>query len=213
VPAAVAPVATAPAIEPAPMASVEAIPTTTTRSRARPLGWIARVGADVDVGLLPSFGATLGGSVGPSWRRARVVVGALHAIERDRVQGSVEGSFALTAGRVAAGPVLRRRALVLAGEVAVELGVVRADGRGVPVTHLRRHLWIAAGAGVELAWAFTGGWRLGAQAAAVVPMRRWDFAIGVDRLGSIGPIGGRFGVTLGYEGGRALRNSATRGQP
>ncbi|HET6583057.1 MAG TPA: hypothetical protein VFG69_06415 [Nannocystaceae bacterium] len=193
--------------------STPPVAATPTPTRARMPGWIARVGADVDVGLLPAVGATLGGGVGPSWRRARIVVGALHAIERDRVESPLRGSFSLTAGRITAGPVLRRRALVLAGEAGLELGLVRASGSGVPVTHVRRHLWLAATGGVELAWAIAGGWRLGAHAAVVVPTRRWAFAIGNDPLGDIGPVGGRFGITLGYEGGAALRNPAARGQP
>jgi len=175
-------------------------------------GWFVGVDAGLDVGLLPALGATLAARVGPSWRRIRVSLGALHAIDRSRASDAVRGSFALTAAQLAVAVPIRWRALVVAPAVGVELGLVRAEGSGVPITHVHRHLWVAVEGALELDWRFAGGWSLGGRIAAVVPMRPWEFAIGDDRLGRIGPVGGRFGLALGYESPAALRIPAAGGQ-
>jgi hypothetical protein len=175
-------------------------------------GWGVRVGGDFDVGILPSFGATIRGDVAAQWRRARLFVGGLHGVARRREGDDVAGSFSISAATIGAGPVWRRDALVLGGHVGVELGLVRAEGERVRTTYVKRYAWAAIDAGIELGWRFARDWILGISAAAVVPLRRWRFAIGDDPLGAIGSAGGRFGLWLGYERLPAVRNPDAGGQ-
>ncbi len=203
------PVASPPAVEPAPRA---AAPTPSPASRRFLPGWGARIGGGLDIGVLPALGATIAGELSAEWRWARMTLGALHAIERKHEDDGVAGSFAIAAATIGAGPILRRGPIELAGMGKVELGAVRAEGDGVQTTYVHRHFWLALEVAGELGWAFARDWVLGASAAAVFPTRRWGFEIGETSLGTLGPVGGRFGLFLGWRRLPPLRKPPTGGQ-
>jgi hypothetical protein len=209
-PRTVAPAIEAPTHEPTP-ASGAATPAPSATRRLVP-GWGVRIGGAFDLGVLPSLGATIGGEVSAEWRRLRVTLGGLHAITRRREEDDGAGAFAIGAGTIGAGPVLRRDPIALAAMARLEVGVVRAEGEGVRTTYLHRHLWTALDLGAELGWSFARDWVLGVSAAAVFPLRRWRFAIGDASFGAIGPVGGRFGLFLGWRRLPPVRKNADGGQ-
>ena len=198
-----------------PVAPVEAAraPVQARPAARRRLGWGVRIGGGIDVGLLPRFGGTLRAGTGPSWQRAMLEVSVVHALARTKEIGDYSGRFHMTAGSVRGGPVLRRRALVLAGLFGVEIGAVHGKGGGEIVAKESRRLWIAAEGGIELGWRFAGNWTLATDATLVIPWLRSKYEVAGQFAGRLGPAGGRFGLALRWESLPTMRIPARRGQP
>ncbi|HWB79474.1 MAG TPA: hypothetical protein VG755_31140 [Nannocystaceae bacterium] len=179
----------------------------------RRLGWNARIGGGIDVGSLPRWGGTLRAGTGPSWQRAMLEVSVVHALARTTDRGDYSGRFRMTAGSVRGGPVLRRRALVLAGLFGVEIGAVHGKGVGMIAAKESTRLWIAAEGGVELGWRFAGGWTLVTDASLVIPWLPRKYEVAMQPVGKLGPAGGRFGLALRWESLPAMRIRPRGGQP
>lgn len=142
--------AVAPAIEPG---ADEPAPRPSVRRRA-PQG-LLHLGPGLQVGMAP-VGAGLAAAGGLLWPRLRLALGYVRWFPT-RLPASTNpglgGELSVHAANLRVGPVLRAGPLEFPLHLGLELGVLRAEGRGGDVNFTRHGLWGAATVGAGLAWA------------------------------------------------------------
>jgi hypothetical protein len=179
-----------------------------SRPRPRALASFAAAG---EVGIQPRAGAAFELAGGVGWPRARVELGALASVGPDATSerlASVGGRFRLFTGLVRGCGVPGREPLELPLCGGLELGDLRAAGRGLRRPAIVDAPWVAVVASARPQWtprlrsaAGANGRRarlaLGALLDLVVPLRRHRFAAsGAGLVHAVGPVAVRLGLRM-----------------
>ncbi|MDC0716711.1 hypothetical protein [Nannocystis bainbridge] len=180
---------------PEPIAEDPAIPAAGAprKPKRRAVRGLVQFGPGVQAGMLP-VSAGLAAAVGLMWRRARLTAGYTRWFEAEVRRGgepAFGAQFAVHAGQLRGGPVLRAGPLELPLQVGLELGALQARGVGGDTNYEATTLWGAVTAGAGLAWApraLRGFAALVVLAEAAISLRRprFEFAGGRE-LHQVGP--------------------------
>lgn len=162
-------------------------PTSGPRTRA-----LLGASTGLDVGHLPGVGAALEVELGVVRGRGRAELGVVHLFARDhdRTRGT-GGTFAATNAVARGCAELGRRKLLVPICAGIELGSIRASGRGVSDTDEANHLWFALAAGAGVAWVPHPRVAIGARAWLLVAPARRAFSLAGAPLYTTGVVAGR----------------------
>ncbi|MCY1065420.1 hypothetical protein OV090_11640 [Nannocystis sp. RBIL2] len=161
--------------------------------RRRAVRGLVYVGPGVQVGMLP-VQAGLAVGAGLVWPRARLTLGYARWFTTEVWRpGELPygAEFAVHAGQLRGGPVLRAGPLELPLQAGLELGALQAAGLGGERNYTATALWGAATVGAGLMWApraSRGFFAVGLLAEAAFALRRPQFVFEGDReIRRVGP--------------------------
>ncbi|WP_434424665.1 hypothetical protein [Nannocystis pusilla] len=161
--------------------------------RRRAVRGLVYAGPGMQVGMLP-VQAGLAVGAGLMWPRARLTLGYTRwfTTEVQRPGETPYGAeFAVHAGQLRGGPVLRAGPLELPLQAGLELGALQAAGVGGEPNYTATALWGAATVGAGLTWApraSRGFFAVGLLVEAAFALRRPQFVFEGDReVARIGP--------------------------
>jgi hypothetical protein len=180
-------------------------------SKTRP-SWLAwaiegrvEVTSAVTTGVLPVFGAALDlrttlPATFPSWLAPSLAVGVRQSLPREVTVAGGASSFLWTAGTVRLCPVrfvtLSTR-LDIAPCAEIDMGVLRASGRGLPHARSSASSWLDRGGSLRTTFRIGESWAVGASVLVTAPQSRHRFTLANGELISQAPSVGVTGGLLG----------------
>ncbi|MGH1348402.1 MAG: hypothetical protein ACRBN8_43015 [Nannocystales bacterium] len=187
--------------EPEPEPDLEPVPTPPV-----PVGVDLVLGGGFGLGVLPSVGGVVDLHVAARIRRWRIELGATYETPREQTSSSdptVGGRFFVWSVDARACPVFGRNALTVPLCVGARAGLMHGTGIGDLESDSAASPWVGASVAPTLLWrppaAADGRLILGARAEGSVSLTRPGFeTTGQTPLFEGGPLGGQFGVLLGF---------------